>query len=308
LGWPLARDGVVYFTVKDGAVGLDCRTGFELWRYQITPVRDEVRDPATTMPPMLVGNAIILAYRNGLTDVVKLPSTPTASAAPAQAVAIHLTPLVATGAVVISLMAVGFILRRPRAMISLLFLLALVATLLAWSRSYSSSEFVGAKRFARSGNYLSEATSGVRSDDGALVLGTKQTVWERTIKRVAMGDSTCRLWWTRSPPPILPNGLRLDEPARDLGLRHFVWMHRSRTSGTPLGEQAETSLTLPHWFAAVIFALPPFAWLTDFWRDRRRHPTGHCTHSGYDLRASTDRSPECGTAVHRANPEISAPS
>jgi outer membrane protein assembly factor BamB len=301
LGWPLVHEGVVYFTVKDGAVGLDCRTGRELWRYEwrylaSSPLREE-RDPAATGAPMIVGNAIILPYRSTLADVVKLPSTATWVPTPAAAVAIRSTPLIVGGALAFCMLAISVIRRRHRTMISLLSVLALAMTLVAWGRSYSSRDFVGVKQFASNGSDKSETTSGVGSADGALTFGRQQIIWNGATRGTTLGDSTCPLWWTHSPPPILSNGLFLEETRGDLGLRHFDWIHRSRKSGTPLGAQAETSLTLPHWFVALILAIAPFGWLTGFWRDRRRYPSGHCPGCGYDLRESRDRCPECGYTI-----------
>jgi hypothetical protein len=56
-------------------------------------------------------------------------------------------------------------------------------------------------------------------------------------------------------------------------------------------------VTSPHWAIAVIAAALPGVWLMVWRRRRRRFPAGCCVVCGYDLRASKDRCPECGTAI-----------
>ena len=57
---------------------------------------------------------------------------------------------------------------------------------------------------------------------------------------------------------------------------------------------AESTLLIPHWFLALLFAIFPAVWIR---RRRNRIPPGHCQKCGYDLRASEERCPECGTAI-----------
>jgi hypothetical protein len=54
-------------------------------------------------------------------------------------------------------------------------------------------------------------------------------------------------------------------------------------------------VSLPHWFLALLFAILPAVHLRAAIRSRRRHRAGHCPTCGYDLRATPERCPECGT-------------
>ena len=55
----------------------------------------------------------------------------------------------------------------------------------------------------------------------------------------------------------------------------------------------------PLWSVALATGILPLFWLIDARRRRRlrRLPDGVCANCGYDLRASGDRCPECGTPV-----------
>jgi hypothetical protein len=54
-------------------------------------------------------------------------------------------------------------------------------------------------------------------------------------------------------------------------------------------------VSFPHWFLALLLAILPVTRLVAFMRRRRRYAEGHCVHCGYDLRATPQRCPECGT-------------
>ena len=60
-------------------------------------------------------------------------------------------------------------------------------------------------------------------------------------------------------------------------------------------------VVVPCWFAFALAALLPARELMLFRARRRRARQtgrGHCMRCGYDLRATPDRCPECGTPVH----------
>jgi hypothetical protein len=69
--------------------------------------------------------------------------------------------------------------------------------------------------------------------------------------------------------------------------RDFVWRARA--------------LVVPYWFVALVFIVVPAAWACRKIYGARQVRIGACARCGYDLRATTDRCPECGTPVPPAN-------
>jgi hypothetical protein len=51
----------------------------------------------------------------------------------------------------------------------------------------------------------------------------------------------------------------------------------------------------PHWSLAAISAILPATWYLRSRRERARRRIGHCVKCGYDLRATPEQCPECGT-------------
>ena len=54
---------------------------------------------------------------------------------------------------------------------------------------------------------------------------------------------------------------------------------------------------VPYWSIALATSALPLVWLRGYLRRALRQRRQRCIHCGYDLRASTDRCPECGTPV-----------
>lgn len=55
------------------------------------------------------------------------------------------------------------------------------------------------------------------------------------------------------------------------------------------------TLHIPYWPVVIVFLLVPAIWLSVWLKEFRWHKSGVCPRCGYDLRASPDRCPECGT-------------
>ena len=58
-------------------------------------------------------------------------------------------------------------------------------------------------------------------------------------------------------------------------------------------------LSLPDWFIAGLFAIPPLVWTIVLGRSVVRRRAGRCLLCGYDLRATPDRCPECGHVAEK---------
>jgi hypothetical protein len=83
-------------------------------------------------------------------------------------------------------------------------------------------------------------------------------------------------------------------------------LFRRRWDLSPGVNRSEFSAVMPFWAIVLLFSIPP-AWWAIRWRHRRRLRAGHCPVCGYDLRATPDICPECGTPI-TAPSRVSQPS
>ncbi len=54
---------------------------------------------------------------------------------------------------------------------------------------------------------------------------------------------------------------------------------------------------VPFWLPLSFAVVPPLWWLIQRWERVRRRNSGLCRECGYDIRASRERCPECGTPI-----------
>ena len=107
-----------------------------------------------------------------------------------------------------------------------------------------------------------------------------------------------------------PAGWRYEKslsfPDAPMGFLRFGWLDEDGGIGIRFGAEREyetighsTIIALPYWFlASAGFALP-MLWLMAAIRYGQRRRPGYCRSCGYDLRATSDRCPECGMPVTR---------
>lgn len=158
-------------------------------------------------------------------------------------------------------------------------LLLWVATIVAWIRS----EFYYDKYFQETvhrdtGNMIARM---VITDDGRLVL----YVEHNNIKYFKYPDKIWGGGWTHNESLPASKGL----PHGEWDDVRWYW-YSNKWFRPGFGKWL---LIVRIWTIVVLTALLPLIWL---WQSRRHGPApGFCATCGYDLRATPERCPECGT-------------
>jgi hypothetical protein len=113
------------------------------------------------------------------------------------------------------------------------------------------------------------------------------------------GDMT--LFLQQTEPSKLTGNFWLD-PSRS-NQREMIWAgigFRTLTDTTPTASTRAKMLFAPHWLIFALTMVLPAVQLTRWLiRQRLRPETFSCPACGYDLRATPDRCPECGTIPSR---------
>jgi hypothetical protein len=140
----------------------------------------------------------------------------------------------------------------------------------------------------------------------SLVLCVASVVlWVRSYRSLAsLGDHdsvtfTYRdpRWWIISYPgvAVLCRQTGKDWTGHDLPHVHMLGIDFGGSQG-PTGDTI-WNLRLPYWLlTAVTLVLPPLS-MHRRWKTRHRQRGNECCVCGYDLRATPNRCPECGTAA-----------
>jgi hypothetical protein len=111
---------------------------------------------------------------------------------------------------------------------------------------------------------------------------------------------------TIAPPP---GALPARPGAQDFAWHGFEYHSDFRKAGP--NDRQVRQVWFPHWPLAIIGMIPPIALFLRGARRRSRLRHGLCGACGYDLRASHDRCPECGTPfaskfLHTGDPALAA--
>lgn len=167
-------------------------------------------------------------------------------------------------------------------------LLLFVTICVLWVRSYSLSDHLTWRR--------TDGQRGLRTRQGHLALNLlladhsnqPPSYFALTYQRdVPMSAESELLWRLLVYPDPRDRVVHRERGG-------FVWYTRRRFDGVRY-----VTAIAPFWSLAAVTAVPPLGWtasrLRSRARRRRRGRQGLCPQCGYDLRATPDQCPECGT-------------
>jgi len=191
--------------------------------------------------------------------------------------------------------------RRLFTILSALSLVLCLATVALWVRSYFVQDclFINAGKPPASGGFNRTAYQ-LYSVKGNNVLHIQTTAYTGRLadsarRAIALRPSKAVAWLPTTRPGYSFNynpDVRHNPLIYRLGFR-FSHSMDDRSPSFP----GFTEARLPHWLFALLFALLPSVFLIR----ARRKPRNCCQSCGYDLRATPDRCPECGTVAKISN-------
>jgi hypothetical protein len=175
--------------------------------------------------------------------------------------------------------------RRLFTLVSALSLLICVLTVLLWATT--RREAMGVTWYASSGRDGLFRGYGVSSAAGhvefTLVFQNNSFVPDKSLDHFWLGR------WAWDGPSI--------EPAWKFAGFWYDHFDSGRMPDPQMTCHGWDSVVIPSWFALTCAAILPSIWIKRHLHARRAAYLGRCSRCGYDLRATPDRCPECGTPI-----------
>jgi hypothetical protein len=184
--------------------------------------------------------------------------------------------------------------RRVLALFSVLSLLLCVAACALWVRSYFVSDWLAHRRLDRNSDTLRTAELHLRTGAGhASVALSRDNSLDVSDDAQRSSPDTAPGWFWAADRVSNPAGPAADRPSL-FGRLGFA---TTRAEGVMPDSYDYASASFPLWALALGLAVPPTLYARATIRRARRTRAGYCPRCGYDLRATPDRCPECGTPV-----------
>jgi hypothetical protein len=190
-------------------------------------------------------------------------------------------------------------LRYAFTILSALSLLLCVAVCVLWVRSYVRADDVHWRQ-----DYLTEGTAETRK---AILSSVRGVLWgfvHRDTTPLGPGDRDDFLHLEANPFENRWDVVPWPDES-DLPYGNRWWQRRGFYFDREQYRVFDTTASaleigMPYWLLAAVTGACPVAWLSNNRRRRRRSRLSQCLSCGYDLRASPERCPECGTTVLNA--------
>jgi hypothetical protein len=180
--------------------------------------------------------------------------------------------------------------------LTVLSLVLCVGTLGLWVRSHCVSDWITHDRESATGAVVTARKTeiGIGAGHAAVTVRTENWFddggnWRDSTK--AIDDWS----WDRAE---VQDPLPAETPPTIWTRMGFAFTRDS--SGDWFQGYRQTRVAAPLWLASLIAAALPAIRLTRAFRVGRRTAAGRCVRCGYDLRATPDRCPECGTVPKRS--------
>ena len=129
---------------------------------------------------------------------------------------------------------------------------------------------------------------------------SRRTVVEIT-DGVAIGHQTRALEENRRYPNIKNSGWRACGFGASVTwlVNYPRWVSHGDNATIEWGPMAEWGVRVPNLFVMAVTSILPIRWLVELpaWYRRRRKMRGLCPRCGYDIRATPELCPECGTVL-----------
>lgn len=177
-------------------------------------------------------------------------------------------------------------------------LLLFVVTAVLFIRSLGEGDVISRYRFDASGAYV-----GVEG----FIVTRGRVVFQRG-----------RLDFAVMPPPAIPVGWRFSRWPRNQPLAFklsrsgfqsitFRYGMSAGIGKRPIWDGTMHAEAFPLYPLLVLLAIPLCLWVIAHRRQARRELEGKCPNCGYDLRATSDRCPECGMIPREVAPQPNEP-